>query len=181
MNSLPLHPAIVHLPLGLAVLMPLLAAGFGWAVWTGRVRPRAWLALVALQVLLVAAGLVAIRTGGAEEERVEAVVQERAIHAHEEAAEQFVWAAGLSIGLFGLVLVGRSNTAVRAATALSVAATLGVAALALRVGHAGGQLVYVHGAAAAYATPAAHATPAATGAGATAPAFDRDDDDRGGR
>jgi len=37
MDALPLHPAVVHLPLGLAVLMPLLAAGFAWAAWTGRV------------------------------------------------------------------------------------------------------------------------------------------------
>ena len=92
MNPLPLHPAIVHLPLGLAVVMPLLATGFAWALWTGRVRPRAWLAVVALQALLVGSGLFAIKTGGAEEDRAEAVVQKGAIHQHEEYAEQFVWA-----------------------------------------------------------------------------------------
>jgi len=59
MGTLPLHPAIVHLPLGLAVLMPFIAAGFAWAVWTGRVRPRAWAAVVLLQAVLVGAGVVA--------------------------------------------------------------------------------------------------------------------------
>lgn len=49
MTALPLHPAVVHVPLGLAFVMPALALGFAWALWTGRVQPRAWLALVALQ------------------------------------------------------------------------------------------------------------------------------------
>ena len=38
MTSLPLHPATVHLPLGLAFVIPLLAIGFLWALWTGRVE-----------------------------------------------------------------------------------------------------------------------------------------------
>lgn len=155
MGSMPLHPAIVHLPLALAILMPLLASGFAWALWTRRARPRAWLAVVALQALLLGSGIVATRTGEAEEDRVERVVQESALHQHEELAEQFVWAGGLTFVLAGLVLVVRRPAAGRALAAAVVAATLVVAALGLRVGHAGGQLVYVHGAAAAYAQPTA--------------------------
>ena len=94
---MPLHPSLVHLPLGLAVLMPFLAAGFGWAVWTGRVRLRAWAAVVALQAALVVGGLVALQSGKAEEERVESVVTDAAIETHEEAAELFLWAAGLTL------------------------------------------------------------------------------------
>ena len=150
MNSLPLHPAIVHLPLGLAILMPLLSGGFAWALWSGRVRPRAWMAVVALQALLVASGMVAMNTGGAEEDRVEAVVQKSAIHQHEEFAEQFVWAAGATLVLAGLVLVFRQSNVSRGLAAAAVVATVAVAGLALRVGHAGGQLVYAHGAASAY-------------------------------
>jgi uncharacterized membrane protein len=167
MNPVPLHPAVVHLPLGLAMLMPALATGFAWAIWTGRVRARAWLAVVALQALLLATGLVALKTGGAEEERVEAVVRESAIHRHEEAAEQFVWAAGITLALAGLGFVGRRPLALRGLTGAAVVATLVVAGLGLRVGHAGGQLVYVHGAASAYA-------PAPSGA----PPREAHDDDR---
>jgi uncharacterized membrane protein len=155
MGSMPLHPAIVHLPLAFAILMPLFATGFAWALWTGRIRPRAWLALVAFQALLLGSGLVATRTGEAEEERVENVVQEGALHRHEELADQFVWAAGLTLVLSGLVLVVRRPAAVRALVSGVVAATIVVAALGLRVGHAGGELVYVHGAASAYAQPSA--------------------------
>jgi predicted small integral membrane protein len=53
MDGLPLRSAVVHLPLGLAVLTPLLGAGFAWAVWTGRIGVNAWWAVVALQALLV--------------------------------------------------------------------------------------------------------------------------------
>lgn len=155
MNSMPLHPAIVHLPLVIAIFMPLIAIGFAWARWTGRLRPRAWLTVVAFQALLLGSGLVAMRTGEGEEERVESVVRESALHAHEELADQFVWAAGLTLVLTGLVLVVRRPAAVRLVVSGVVAATIVVAALGLRVGHAGGQLVYVHGAASAYAQPSA--------------------------
>jgi uncharacterized membrane protein len=158
MNSLPLHPAIVHLPMGLALLMPLLSLGFAWALWTGRARMGAWTAVVVLQALLTASGFVAMKTGEAEEDRVEKVVRERAIHQHEEYAEQFVWGAAATLGLTALVLVTRRQNATRILSSIAVVATLTVAGLGLRVGHAGGKLVYVEGAASAYGTaPAAAA------------------------
>jgi uncharacterized membrane protein len=150
-TSLPLHPAIVHLPLGLAFIMPAVALGFAWALWTGRIRPRAWVTIAALQAVLLGAGLVAMNTGEREEERVESVVPDAALERHEEYAEQFVWATGLTLGLALLVLaLPRPGTA-RALAAGVVVGTCLVAALAIRVGHAGGQLVYVHNAGAAYA------------------------------
>ena len=149
MNSLPLHPAIVHLPMGLAMIMPILAVGFTWAVVTGRLRPRAWLAIVAMQALLLGAGLVAINTGGHEEDRVERIVAEGPIEQHEEYAEQFVWAAGATLALAVLVLAVRRPAQTLAMSGV-VALTVTVAGLGVRVGHAGGRLVYVHGAAAAY-------------------------------
>ena len=164
MNTLPLHPALVHLPMGLAILMPLLALGFAWALWTGRISTRAWAAVAGLQALLLASALVAINTGGAEEERVEAVVQESAIEAHEEAAELFTWAAGSTLILALLPFGFRSASSTRALSAATVVATMVVAGLGLRAGHAGGQLVYVHGAASAYS-----AGTTATGATAARP------------
>ena len=151
MGSVPLHPAVVHLPLALAVLMPVLAAGVAWALWSRRVGQPAWLAIVALQALLLGSAVVAVNTGEAEEDRVEAVVDRSIIHEHEEMAEQFVWAVGLTLVLGGLVPVVRRAALARALTAAFVAATVLVAVQGVRVGHAGGQLVYEHGAAAAYA------------------------------
>lgn len=141
---------MVHLPLGLAFVLPALAIGFGWALWTGRVRRRAWLAIVALQAVLLAGGLLAMNTGEREEDRVESVVPRAALHQHEAYAEQFVWAAGITFVLAGLVLVSPGRTIARWLTLGTAVGTLIVAGTAIRVGHAGGQLVYVHNAGAAY-------------------------------
>ena len=161
MTSLPLHPAIVHLPLGLAFVIPALAAGFAWALWRGRVRPRgAWVAVIALQAVLLGGGLVAMNTGEREEDRVERVVPDAAIQRHEHYAEQFVWAVGLTLVPAVLVLAFRKPAAVQAMAAVTVAGSLVVAAVAIRVGHAGGRLVYAHNAGAAYADTSQHATKA---------------------
>lgn len=168
MSSLPLHPAVVHIPLGLAFIMPLLALGFGWALWTRRVRPRAWVAIVALQAVLLAAGLAAMNTGEREEDRVESAVPHAAMEEHEEAAEQFVQATGLTLGLMLLVLVGRRPAVAKPLMIVAFAGTVAVTALAIRVGHAGGKLVYVHNAGAAYAAPVS--------AGGDAPAAPADEE-----
>ena len=164
MTSLPLHPAIVHLPLGLAFIMPILAIGFAWALWTGRIQTRAWVAIVALQTVLLGAGLVAQNTGQREEERVEAVVPDTALEQHEELAEQFVWATGGTLLLAGLVLVLRRPAAARALATATVLGTVVVTASAVRVGHAGGQLVYKHNTGAAYSTATRAGASVATGA-----------------
>lgn len=164
MNGLPLHPAIVHLPMALAVLIPLAAAGVAWGLWTRRLRPRAWLVVVALQALLVASGVAAMQTGEAEEDRVEQVVPDAALHRHEAYAEQFLWTAGATLGLAALVLLAGRRPAVAGPLAgVVVLATIAVAGLGFRVGHAGGELVYIHGAGSAQATGAA-ALPVAPGA-----------------
>lgn len=150
MTSLPLHPALVHLPLGLAFVIPVLAVGFGWALWKERIQPKAWVAIVALQAVLLGAGLLAMNTGEREEDRVERIVPESALEQHEEYAEQFVWASGVTLILAGLVLAPRKRSLTRSLTVATVAGTVIVAAAAVRVGHAGGRLVYVHNAGAAY-------------------------------
>jgi len=97
-----------------------------------------------------------MNSGEAEEDRVERLVPRSALHEHEESAEQFVWATGVTLALAGFALVGGRPRATRALMAVAVVGTIVVGVLALRVGHAGGALVYVHGAAAAYSSPAPH-------------------------
>src|SRR5574337_1319211 len=122
MTSLLFHPAVVHLPLGLAALMPLLAAGLAIAIWKGFLPKKVWLVVVMCQALLLAGAVVALRTGEAEEERVEKRIAKRAIEEHEELAEQFVWGAGvtLAISAAGLVLgTGQVPVALMAAATLA--------------------------------------------------------------
>ncbi len=144
----PLHPALVHFPIVLALLAPLLAGGFFWAIQTGRLPARAWLAVIALQAVIFGSAWFTAETGEEEEERVERVVREDPIEEHEEAAEWFIWIAGLTLPIAGAgIFAGSPGTGARA---LAVVGTLVAAAAVAQVGHTGGELVYKHGAAVAY-------------------------------
>jgi hypothetical protein len=163
MNGLPLHPAIVHLPLGLAVVVPLLALGVGIAIRRGALPHKSWLIVVALQATLVAGGLFALRTGEQDEDRVESRVAERTVEDHEALAQRFVWIAGgtLALAAAAQVLHAHPATATLMA-ATTVAATL-TAGAGLQVGHSGGAIV--HG-----------PSGAAASAGSTAGRSEPDDD-----
>jgi uncharacterized membrane protein len=154
MGEVPLHPAIVHVPLGLSLVLPLVAFGVTVGLWRAWISPRAFWMVVALQAVVFGAGFVALETGEKEGERIERVVGKTRIHEHEEAAERFMVAAGVSlaVGIAGLFLMKREK-ALRWAAAGATAGTVAAAALALSAGKAGGELVYLHGAAAVYAQP----------------------------
>lgn len=177
--SLPLHPVMVHLPLALALLMPIFAAVAAWALWTGRIGRRAWLGIAALQLLLVSTAIVAVKTGEGEEDRVEAVVPESAMHQHEEYAEQFTWGA---VVVLGFTLIALVPAAGRSFALVTLLGTMAVAGLAIRVGHAGGQLVYVHNAGAAYRSGVTDRAAAAAGPDerTAAAASDQEDEENPG-
>jgi uncharacterized membrane protein len=150
MNGLPLHPLVVHIPIALSVLLPPLALAVLMAWKLEYMNPRTWHLVVALQAVLLIGGLAASRTGEADEEMVEEIVAHEDIEEHEERAEAFLIASGVTlvVALASSLLLRR-----RQAWAIAVVATVlmaGVMVLGVRTGHAGGQLVYVHGAASAH-------------------------------
>jgi hypothetical protein len=157
----PLHPAVVHFPMALAALIPLLALLAALAIARGALPRRVWAGVVLLQALLVGSAWLSLETGEEEEERVEDVVEERFIHEHEEAAERFMVLAGVALAVYAAGLLGgRAGGVARVA---SLAAGALVLAGGVWVGHLGGELVYAHGAASAYVTPAGGAAAPSTG------------------
>jgi uncharacterized membrane protein len=148
----PLHPAIVHFPVVLAFLLPLVALGALWAIRRGS-RPRAaWSVPLMLAVALAGSAWAAVQTGEGDAERAERVIAEDPIESHEEMAEAFLTASvTLAVIAFAGLVGGRAGKVARVITAVGAVALVAGAA---RVGHSGGQLVYKHGAASAYATPA---------------------------
>lgn len=148
----PIHPAVVHFPIVLCTLLPLVAISLLWAIRSGRLERSAWLGVVSLQALLVVFSWVAVETGKREEERVEKIVTERHIEEHEESGERLLLWAGLvlPIAAAGLLPGGAGATA----RALGVVALLGVLGPAVTTERSGGELVYRHGAAMAYLEPA---------------------------
>lgn len=149
----PLHPALVHFPIVLALLAPLLAAGFFWAIQSGRFPARAWLAVVVFQAVVFGSAWLTAETGEEEEERVERVISEDPIEEHEEAAEWFIWLTAVTLPFAAAgILAGSPGSSARA---LTIAGTLASAVAVGQVGHTGGLLVYEHGAAIAYLDGAA--------------------------
>jgi uncharacterized membrane protein len=162
----PLHPAVVHFPLVFALVLPVLALIAVWRIHDGA-PVRTWGPVTLLAVLAFGSGFVASRTGEAEEDRVEAVLaSEEPLHEHEEAAELFLLISGITAGLavlgFAPGLIGRS------ARLLALFAAIGAAGAVGRVGLLGGDLVFRHGAAAAYVESAAAKADAAVAADSAA-------------
>ena len=155
MDTVLLHPKIVHLPITLAMLMPIITIGLAIAVKRSWLPFRVWVLPILLQGTLLATGVAAMQSGERDEEIAGRVVPEQAIETHEEAAEFFLWVAlvGL-IFLFGPTLRRRDQHTQPLAFALAAVATIAVLGAGYRVGEAGGELVYVHGAANAYSTAA---------------------------
>jgi uncharacterized membrane protein len=151
MGTIPLHPLVVHLPIALVILLPLAAVGGMIAIRRGIASRWAWGAVTALALMLAASAWIAVETGEQQEERVEEVVGDAPLHAHEEAAELFLLLSAAVTGIVALGLApGRIGGTARAA---GLVAALGLVAAGIRVGHSGGELVYEHGAASAYTTP----------------------------
>ncbi len=152
MDTLLFHPKLVHLPIALGALMPVVAGGIALAWWRKWLPSRAWVVVVALQAVLVASGFAALQSGEAEEERVEHVVPESVLEAHEDAAASFAWTSAGVLALAVMALIAHRRR--RSALPLAAAVTLGalvVLGLGYRTGEAGGALVYRHGAARVYA------------------------------
>ena len=143
MNTLPLHPAVVHAPLGLALILPILLAGLAWAIVTGRLPARAWLVGLLLQGVVLGAALVALRTGEQDEERVEGRVGEAQVEAHQRAARAFTLAAGATFGAaaLGFALRNRRRPFLTAGIG-TVALSLAMLGLGIQADHRGGLLVH---------------------------------------
>ena len=173
----PLHPAIVHFPIVLAVLLPVVTLVALIVTLRGS-SARSWLVVVAFGGALALSSWLAIETGQVQEDAVEEVVPRSAIHEHEEAGEALLITSGV---LFLLLAAGLAPGRVgKAARIVSAPASLVLLVMAFRVGGSGGELVYEHGAAAAYVTGSGSSTPASSGERGEDHERDEDREHRGG-
>lgn len=145
-----LHPKVVHIPMALAVLMPLLTGGLLLAWWREWLPRRAFIIALLFQLVLGVSSFAALRTGEIDEELAERVVPHEAIEAHEEAADQFFWAVVIVLVLMVGPSVVRKESLAKGLGVAALAGTVVVAGLGYRAGDAGGDLVYEHGAAEAH-------------------------------
>lgn len=157
MDGLPLHPAIVHVPLGLSMVLPFVALAVTIAVWRKWLPARSWLIVLLLQAAMVVGALVSHQTGQQEEDLVGGIVDDGPVMAHEEAAEAFLQSISALFVVSALVAFFSRSRYVSLGHAGITLGSLGVLFLGMTAGHAGGRLIFVHGAAEAH-------LPSATGA-----------------
>jgi len=151
----PLHPAVVHFPIVLMFLLPIITGAALWRLHDGA-RRRSWGLVVLTAAAVTGSGWFATRTGNTQEEFVEDVVAEQPIHDHEEAGDTFVLVSWI---VLGIAVVGAfPGLAGRAGRALTLAGALALVYFGWRTGDLGGKLAYQHGAAAAYVTDSATVT-----------------------
>lgn len=149
MAGIPLHPLVVHFPIVLAFLLPISALVALWVIRKGTTPRKVWAVPFAFAAALSLSTYAATLSGEEEEDRVERVVAESAIHQHEESGERFLTLSGV---LLVVAAIGMARGTIgQAARLLATAGAIGLVVVAGQTGHSGGVLVYRHGAASAYA------------------------------
>jgi uncharacterized membrane protein len=143
-----LHPVVVHFPIVLTVLLPLVALVALLAIRRGGPARTLWAIPLVLAAALTASAWVAEETGGNDEEVVEEVVPHDAIEVHEERAERFVVLSGALLAVMGAGLLG--GTVGQAARLVGTVGAVALLVPMAMVGSSGGDLVYDHGAASAW-------------------------------
>lgn len=88
--QVPLHPIVVHFPIALAFILPILALLFAFFIKTQKMKSNMWLIIVGLHLFTVGAGYLALETGENEEDTVAKIVDKDLIGEHEKYAEIFV-------------------------------------------------------------------------------------------
>ena len=151
---MPLHPLIVHIPLVLAGLVPIVAGFLAWQAWRGRAGRKSWLVALALQAVIVIGALVAVDTGGDEAGTARKVVPREAIRDHAQAADWFEYATFATLVPLAAAALLREPKQAAIAGAVAAVLALVMVAIGIRVGHLGGKVVFEHDAPAAYKSPA---------------------------
>lgn len=146
---MPLHPMMVHLPLGLALILPVIILTFMILIRLKKISDSMWIMIMSLQAFLVAIGHLTIATGENEEDLVRTIIDRKIVSMHELDAEMFVGSVviGLVISVMGYFANKKYQFKSQVAVlAISIITIL----LAVNVGRSGAALVYKHGAAQVY-------------------------------
>lgn len=151
---MPLHAGLVHLPLGLVFLLPLLALGVLFAISRAWLPRSAWVGVVLISALTLGVAVTAKQAGEQEADRLAAALPTAALDAHAKAADFFIGALAVMTLLAGALLFVRRELPFRLGVAAVSVAYFAVLGIGFRTARLGGELVYVHHAAMAPGAPA---------------------------
>lgn len=146
---LPLHPFMAHIPLVLALCLPIVIVSSIVFIMKKKISPRLWWVPVIIQITIVVFSYIALETGEDQEDTVLQFVAKPFIQQHENAAEIFSGLGVILLGLMAVVLfVGESLA--RNLRFLTAVLSLIPLAAGLYAGRLGGAIAYTHGGAEAY-------------------------------
>jgi len=140
MNSIPLHPLIVHTPVAMLIVSALFEL-------VGRATDVAWWRKAAFAMLIVGVlgAAAAVRTGEEAGEAAEKHgVPEQAVDAHEEMAVVTLWVGVAAV--LARAVAGRMGPLRGGVAGLALVLHLAAAVTVGITGYRGGKLVFEHGA-----------------------------------
>ena len=140
MFDLPLHPFIVHFPIAIGILMPMLVVGVGLGIKLLKWPHQTWWMIVFFQTVVVASSVIAVVSGEKEEERPGPPLNQEQLAVHEEAGETIPWTAGVALILSMAPLIMPKK--MKGLALLFLIVSLGIMIQLIYTGHSGGQLIY---------------------------------------
>ena len=138
----PLHPAVVHFPIVLMLIAPLVTAYVLWRLRGAESRTKTWFIVPVLLAAVAVSGFVAQQSGEQGEEVAEEFVEHDVIERHEEQGKQFVWFALATVVVAAAAFA--SGSVGWSLRMLTLVMTIVGAILVTRTGHSGGTMVYDH-------------------------------------
>lgn len=150
MFELPLHPAVVHIPIGLAIVLPILTLLFLFLFYKNKLTKISWIFIFILQLFITAGGYVAIETGEDEEDRVEKVVGHDLIEEHEHKAEDFMKISFVTLAVTAIPFFITKAPILGAVFVANIAMQSLSLFYIVQTGEMGGHIVYEHQAPKAY-------------------------------
>ena len=150
MEVTPSHPLFVHIPLALAMLLPLINLGLIIVWFKGALPRRIWIISATLHAVMTVGTFVAMQTGETDEHTAERVVSKHEIDKHEEHAESFLFASIVALLLALVAAIAEEEEAARRFALGTTTLSLLCGFLAYKTGEHGGKLVYKYGAGRAY-------------------------------
>ncbi len=147
--QVPLHPILVHFPIALSFLLPILALVFAFFIKTKKMNSSMWAIIMGLHLFTVGMGYLSLETGETEEDTVVKIVDKDLIADHEKYAEIYVGVTVLATVLSVVAFFIQANLQMYLQLANVVVLVI-AAFFAYETGEHGGELVYKHGAARAY-------------------------------
>ncbi len=142
--NIPLHPMLVHFPIVLTALMPVLLIAFLIAERKMWATEKIWFLALGLSLLTPLSTFLAMRAGENDEELVEKVVRENLIEVHAEWGEWVLW---MGIAVFICLLASMIFKKIKILKVLPILISLAAIFPVVQAGHSGGELVYKYNAA----------------------------------